>query len=227
MPLNEPSLINIVIIVSVSFGLLLIGVIITYFWLIRKYLSLEHEKVQNQAQISAQSQKLIQDAQASATQIVKDATIKAEAIIKGAQDISTNQQQVIAQALETQSQKYIAVYQQSLKSIEGQILTAVKGAPEDIKKGIQAQIDLVGQELAKELAGTQNQFRVAMDTAYKNMQADLENYKKAKMAKVDESIMDAVEEIAKEVVARSIPVEDHEELILKSLEQAKKEGLFN
>jgi len=227
MPNIEPNLLNIVIIISVSFGILLVGVIITYFWLIRKYLSLEHSKAQNQADLNAQSQKLIQDAQTSANQIVKDATIKAEAIIKGAQEIDINQQQVIAKALEAQSQKYADVYQQSLKSIEQQIRLAVKDAPEDIKKGIQAQINLVGQELSKDLVGTQSQFKVAMDTAYKNMLADLENYKKAKMVKVDESITEAIEEIAKEVIARSIPVEDHEELILKSLEQAKKEGLFN
>ena len=222
----EPNLINILILVSISFGILLVGIIITYFWLIKKYLSLEHTKAQAQTEMGIQSQKLLSDAQVSANQIVKDATSKAEAIVKGAQNIDVSQQQMIVKALEAQSQKYIALYQTSLKAIEQQALSAVQGAPEEIKKGIQAQINLVGQNLSKELVGTQNQFRIAMDTAYKNMQIDLESYKKAKINKVDENVLEAIESIAQEVIARSIPVEDHEQLILKSLDQAKKEGLF-
>ena len=62
----EPTLVNILIIVSISFGLLLVGVIITYFWLVKKYLSLEHDKAKSQAEIVSQSQKILQDAQASA-----------------------------------------------------------------------------------------------------------------------------------------------------------------
>ena len=103
----------------------------------------------------------------------------------------------------------------------------MKAAPGDVKKGIQDQLLLVGENLSKELTGTQNEFRNALENTYKSMQVDLDKYKKAKLAKVDESIVNAIEEIAKVVIAKTIPIEEHEELVVKALDQAKKEGLFN
>jgi hypothetical protein len=223
----EPTLVNILIIVSISFGLLLVGVIITYFWLVKKYLSLEHDKAKSQAEIVSQSQKILQDAQASANQIVKEASLKAESIIKGANEFNASADQVITHLLEAQSHNYLAAYQKALDSLEQGILNQMKAAPGDVKKGIQDQLLLVGENLSKELTGTQNEFRNALENTYKSMQVDLDKYKKAKLAKVDESIVNAIEEIAKVVIAKTIPIEEHEELVVKALDQAKKEGLFN
>ncbi len=55
---------------------------------------------------------------------------------------------------------------------------------------------------------------------------EVEDYKKNRVEQVDEQVRDIVFRAAKEVIGRSISFSEHEDLVNKALERAKKEKIF-
>lgn len=55
---------------------------------------------------------------------------------------------------------------------------------------------------------------------------EVEEYKKNRLAQIDEQVRDIVFRAAKEVIGRSISFSEHEDLVNKALERAKKEKIF-
>ena len=54
----------------------------------------------------------------------------------------------------------------------------------------------------------------------------MDEYKKNRLIQVDEQVRDIVFRAAKEVIGRSISFSEHEDLVNKALERAKKEKIF-
>ena len=55
---------------------------------------------------------------------------------------------------------------------------------------------------------------------------EVDKYRVAKMAQIDEEVSQIVREISAEVLNRAISIDDHEELVMKALEKAKAAGIF-
>ena len=60
-----------------------------------------------------------------------------------------------------------------------------------------------------------------------NIEKEVESYKAAKMRRVDQASVVLVERIAQQVLNKSLTIDDHENLVIKSLDKAKKEGVFD
>jgi hypothetical protein len=58
------------------------------------------------------------------------------------------------------------------------------------------------------------------------IQKELEEYKNERLKKADKQINSIIQEVAEEVLNKAIPLEDHQKLIIESLEKSRKEGLF-
>ncbi len=70
----------------------------------------------------------------------------------------------------------------------------------------------------------ESQFFVA--NMLSKIEKDAQEYKKNKLAAVDEQIRQVVLSAAREVIGRSISLTEHEDLVTKALERAKKEKVF-
>ncbi len=57
-------------------------------------------------------------------------------------------------------------------------------------------------------------------------ESEIAEYKKAQLEKVEEQVSKQVEKVFRDVLRLSIPPSVHQELIIKSLEDAKREGLL-
>lgn len=58
------------------------------------------------------------------------------------------------------------------------------------------------------------------------VEAELAEYKKAKMAEIDTLVKDKVLEISKQILGDSIDLKAHEELVIRALENAKRSGIL-
>ena len=85
-----------------------------------------------------------------------------------------------------------------------------------------------GENVAKayleaRLEGTIEAFvQKAREAAEKEIRA----YREQKLSEVEKSIPEIINSISREVLGRAMTVEDHADLVLKTLERAKKEKLF-
>src|SRR3989344_7834501 len=70
----------------------------------------------------------------------------------------------------------------------------------------------------------QSQYHVA--NMLLKSEKEVDEYKKNRLIQVDEQVRDIVFRAAKEVIGRSISFSEHEDLVNKALERAKKEKIF-
>jgi F0F1-type ATP synthase membrane subunit b/b' len=61
---------------------------------------------------------------------------------------------------------------------------------------------------------------------YDELKVELENYKASKIAQIDATARETLIDVTKKVLGKSIDLRSHEELLIKSLEEAKKQNLF-
>lgn len=76
----------------------------------------------------------------------------------------------------------------------------------------------------QEAMNKESQYYVA--TMHLKAEKDIERYRQERLKKVDEELRDIVFRAAREVIGRSISFSEHEDLVNRALERAKKEKLF-
>lgn len=214
--MNISTNLNLIFIIfAVSFGMLLVGVVITYFWLVKKYLSLQHKKAEFDLQKDEE-----------AREIIKNANIKAQEILGQAQNISTQQQEGLQNKLNEATQTYAKSYEDALAKTQSVIGTMLQNISNDIKKGVTGEIDVFRQSLQQEVVKSKDEMRKVVIEAFKKADSEVESYKKARLQQVDKEILVMVKRVAERVLAKEISVDEHEKLVLKALEEAKKQGIF-
>jgi F0F1-type ATP synthase membrane subunit b/b' len=55
---------------------------------------------------------------------------------------------------------------------------------------------------------------------------EIDRYKKSRLENIDEAVADLIERVSKDILNRTIRIEEHEDLVWKALESAKNEGIF-
>ena len=105
--------------------------------------------------------------------------------------------------------EFATSYQSSLKQITTNSLSGFQNVTSQLELDLQKQI---------------KDFR---QTLLSNMEKEVDEYKVAKIRRIDQASIVLVQRVAQEVLNRSLTVEDHENLVARSLEKAKKEGVFD
>jgi F0F1-type ATP synthase membrane subunit b/b' len=190
---------------------------VAYYFL--RFRAKEKELDARSGKIDTEYHQVIDNALAHERKILEDATSEATRIISGAQNISDSSKYAVTQALENiakdiQSQAaniaqgFMGNYQNSLKGLSDQSLLNVQ----NITKGLETELQT---ELAK--------FHEKM---LPELEQELENYKQARLKQIEETVTRVIGEVSQEVLNKSINISDHENLVIQSLERAKKEGVF-
>src|SRR3989344_1660268 len=107
--------------------------------------------------------------------------------------------------------KNIEVFQNVSKDIEINTTEEIKNFKESMQK-----LTTLSQEEVKK----------KIDTDYEVLKKEIADYKKEELQKIDSGIYELLEKISKIVLGKALSLADHEGLIEKSLEKAKKEGVF-
>jgi hypothetical protein len=73
----------------------------------------------------------------------------------------------------------------------------------------------------------QNQTKNYRDSMLPKLEKDLEEYKTMRMQQAERTITHVIQEVSQEILNKSLSIDDHERLLMESLEKAKKEGAFD
>jgi hypothetical protein len=82
----------------------------------------------------------------------------------------------------------------------------------------------VVKELEMDLQKQSQQFH---DTLFTQMKKELEDYKTLRMQQTDAMITHIIQKASQEIFNKTIPLSDHQTLVINALEKAKKEGIFD
>lgn len=126
----------------------------------------------------------------------------------------------------TMGNTYLQSYQASLNEISAESQKTIRqvtaGLEEEFKKQV-TDFEGVSSGLEAEL---QNKIKQFHETLLPNLEKELDQYKIERLKQTDQLVKTIVQKASVEIINKSISFEDHQKLVMDSLEKAKKEGAF-
>lgn len=214
-----------IILIIIALILLLIGVVVSYLRLIKKFYQRRDEDV-DPAKIlkiaQAKSSQMLEEANNVLTQAHK----KAAEVISSAREHLTENEAQIDKALGKATQVYAEKYQNMLNITQSESIKVFQNLPSKLESAFHTEIEKIFSNLSGQVQAAQDDASEIVRKAYLEVEKEVEEYKKQRMKQVDDSLILILENIARKVLAKEITPEEHEKLVMKALQEAKKQGLF-
>jgi len=170
--------------------------------------------------VDEQYHHVVDEALAKERKILEDAASQAGEIISQAKSINTSSQEQINHALE----KIIADSHTQALSLSQQSMNQYAAYLKQIANSSLANFST----LSKELEDTMKQnTKTIQESMLPSLQKELEAYRQMRLKETDQIVQRIVQKASQEILNRSISLEDHQNLVIQSLEKAKKEGVFD
>ncbi|HSW88925.1 MAG TPA: hypothetical protein VLG12_07215 [Candidatus Saccharimonadales bacterium] len=196
---------------------LLIFIFIGYYFF--KFSKKEKEIEQKESKIDTNYHQIVDDALSKERKIIDDATHEADQIIAGAHYLNQASKETVDQALQIMisdiqkeaadtSRNFMTNYQASLQQITVHSIAELQ----NIVKGLETDL--------------QKQIKEFHETMLPKMEKELEEYKQVRLKQTDQTITNVVQKVSQEILNKSLSLDDHQHLLVESLEKAKKEGAF-
>ena len=180
---------------------------------------------------------LLDEARVKATQIIDSANNKALDIISkvtlSANASSESFRENLSRTsfaqikeFEKASSDFTALYFQILQDLKTKNIEVFQNVSKDIEINTAAEMKNFKESMQKLTILSQTEIKKKIDIDYEALKTEIENYKNAKLQKVDQEIYELLEKVSELVLGKALSLSEHEDLIEKSLEKAKKEGVF-
>jgi flagellar biosynthesis/type III secretory pathway protein FliH len=162
---------------------------------------------------------VVDDALSKERKILEDATIEASQIINETEFVSQASKDSIDAALaqmkkDIQNETTAAAhnfrssYQQELKKLTDQSLNDFQTISKELQEGLHKQVTEFHNNMLPSL------------------EKELDEYKQSRIKQTEQSIKGIVQKVSQQVLNKSISTDDHQKLLLESLDKAKREGIF-
>ena len=197
-----------------------IVIIVFAFYYLLRFRSKEKEVEKKEKKIDSNYHQIVDNALTKERRILDDATEEADQIIHNAKFLKDSTQEAVDLAL----QKMVSEIQKSSIDTAGKFMESYTSS---LKTLAGTSLDDF-QNVAKALEGDlQKQMKEFKESVLPNMEKEIEDYKKIRLKESEETISKIVEAASQEFFNKSITVEDHEKLLIDSLEKAKAKGAFD
>ncbi|MGI8419443.1 MAG: hypothetical protein ACR2LN_02250 [Candidatus Levyibacteriota bacterium] len=202
----------------IALGADLIFFLFVAYYLINLHIR-ERELEKKEKSLDKDYHHVVNNALSKERQIIDDATSEADKILLETQLMSESSQSSVDQALEalltdlkkdsaTAAETYRKAYQESLKQINDQSLRDFQSLSREMHANLQKQVIT---------------FHEAM---LPTLEKELAAYKATRMQETETLIKKIVQQVTQEMLNKTLTIEDHEKILLVSLEKAKQKGMF-
>lgn len=200
---------------------LLANVIIFIFvgYYLLRFSAKEKELEKKEGKIDTDYHQIVDTALARERKILEDAANEASQIITGAQYINQASKETVNHAL----QKIVADVQKDALATAHDFTTSYQATLRQLAEQSLREFQQVTKGLEGDL---QKQITEFHESLLPNLEKELEAYKQARLNQTEQMIARVVQATSQEVLNKSIPLDDQRRLIIDSLENAKKEGVF-
>ncbi|MEK7573551.1 MAG: hypothetical protein AAB531_03950 [Patescibacteria group bacterium] len=223
-----------IIIASISvLSIALFAMAISYYHVLKKMMVREQRYDELFKGMDEKAVDLLENARKKSADIIEEATQKAQQIITQSQSLNNSSRKMLDEALETlikqqtshfekASQDFLQVYKKELNFLRENTVEIAKTTSKAIEADTLKEVDDYEQILQKETIGSQKIVEEKIEEDYAKTQKEVSAYKVEMLKKIDEEIYAILESVSKEAIGKSIPLAQHEQLIIDALEKAKK-----
>jgi hypothetical protein len=171
--------------------------------------------------------KIIDEANSKALDIISKTTLSADISAENfKQEISRNSSAQIEE-FEKTTANFTKIYSQILQDLKVKNVELFQNVSKDIETNTIDEVKSFKESMEKLTTLSQKEIKKKMDTDYESSRREIEEFRKVELDKVNAEVYEVLEKTAKIVLGKAINLSDHEDLITKSLERARKEGVFN
>jgi F0F1-type ATP synthase membrane subunit b/b' len=180
----------------------------------------EKQLKEKEGKIDIDYHQVVDNALTKEKKIIEDATTQAGTIIAKTEFVTQDSKEMVNRALRQMSfdiqkesddigRKFVGDYEIFLNKLSTTSLGEFQNTAKEF-----------GIDLEKQT----KEFR---ETLLPNIEKEIENYKLERFKTMDKAINVIIQKVSEKALNKSIPPEDHNNLIIESLEKAKKEGIFD
>lgn len=169
---------------------------------------------------------LIDDANNKAMDIINKVTLSTDVASESFKEDLSRVASAQIKEFEKATSDFTRIYSQILQDLKTKNIEVFQNVSKDIEVNTNAEIKNFKESMQKLTTLSQKEVRKKIDTDYESLKNEIEIYKKEELEKIDSEIYELLEKISKLVLGKALSLSEHEDLIEKSLEKAKKEGVF-
>lgn len=220
--------------------LLLAGALVFLFFVYHKVAS-QLKEVQNERDTlrnntNDAAHKIMEDARYQSMIILQKAEERAEQILADTKQFHIDAKRIFetelkdvtaaqSQELQKASLELVKNYEQKLASIESQDINLFKNMSETIEHDVTENLKEFKLALEKQTVESQRIISEKLDEQYASVRTEVDEYKKEQLQRVDEHILQLLEKITLLTLKKSLSLENHQDLVVEALQEARKEAL--
>ncbi len=203
--------------INVNFFLIALTVVVSlaYLVLLNSYQELKRKRRDYERQALARAQK-----------IIDKAMVEASSILSKAQVLEGEIRAKIAESSQSISENQKDVYSRVLEEVKNQLSLVVQKASDDIKRDATEEISAFASSIRDETISTEKEVREKISQEYLKLENELAEYKRQRLAQAQVEIERIITQVTSKVLGRSLTREDHKELIIIALDEARREGVL-
>lgn len=175
---------------------------------------------------------LLAEAHKHSLHIIEDANERAQELLSSTHEYVAHSDDTLSQKLKDMTEeqkKQIAshadsltqMYQNLLENLKRDNINTFRNVSKDIAIDSKAELDAFTEAVKKETVATQKELETRIEDAYKKAQREIDEYKKTELADFDDRVIKVAQDAAEEVLGKSLTLSEQEELITKTLAEAK------
>jgi len=218
-------------------SLVLLALIKSYITAIEKLNHSEQVNYHLQEVAGQKPLKLMQDAQEKALMIIDEANKKAGEILDRTNSYEDATKTDLKEKLTTIEKEQQDSFQKASLDIQQTYKTALDQIKQEhinilnnIIKGIETDVLLefkdFKQTLEKETIDSEKTIEQKIDKHYEEIEKEVDLYKKTSMQKVDQNIYKILYRVSEIILGKGITLEQQQQLVIDSLDEAKKEHVI-
>lgn len=211
-------------IIVATINLMVLSVLGFYIWTLgkeKKELERRNKELaEKEAKLESGYQQVIDSALSKERNILDDAAKKANTILSDTQYVSSASRDALNQAL----QNMVGSIQKEAAATSGNSLTNYKNFLNQIAQQTLTDFQNNTKQFEADMQKQMQEFRNSLLPA---VQKELDEYKQQRLRDADNAVNEIIRQVSEKVLNKSISLEDHQKLIIESLEKCRKEGMFD
>lgn len=200
----------------------MVGIIFAYLKLIRNYVDLKEGRNKY-----PDPKIFLLRAHAKSQKIIEDATDKARQVVESAETLKLKNIEVVQKQIEHAQSENLKIYQDSVAKIQNESMKVLQNVPEYIKTLLTKEVLIVKDDILKEIKLATENAKNLINQAYKQAEDEVAEYKKVRMSALDKTAINIIQQISRKVLNKEIEMSEHEKLVIKALEEAKRQNIFS
>lgn len=202
------------------------------------YLSRKEQRLQKEeGRIGKISSRIKEDANLKADEVVRKAIDRAERIILDAEIVKTDFLKKVEENLERvgeqgvrelkmDSEGFDNKYKELFEGMRAEYLKHANSTLASVEKIADEELEDFRKALKSETVESKDLINKKVSEEFEKTNLEIQEYKKSQIDNIDKEISTLVLKISKEVLGKTLTSSEHEKIIIDSLEDAKKNGLF-